>query len=158
MSGAETQAPTRIPRDIRISEGSPRDVNAIIDLLSSEGRRVPDPIELHEMLSRWPSAIARHTGRLIGIFYSRSFAPDVIELRNTFVASNSRRQGIATHLEAQFAREARARGYRAMIGVNSRSQPGATDLTAAAARAFWTHRGWAIVFATDASVVVAKHL
>lgn len=148
----------RIPRDVRISGGSPRDVNAIIELLGSEGRRVPDPIELHEMLSRWPSTVARRTGQLLGVFYARSFSPDIIELRNTFVANTMRRQGIATHLEAQFAREARARGYRAMIGVNSRCQQGATDLTAAAARAFWTHRGWAIVFATDESVVIAKHL
>jgi hypothetical protein len=45
-----------------------------------------------------------------------------------------------------------------MIGVNCRLHAGATLEGASSARGFWLRMGWTIVFATDGSAVVAKHL
>ena len=54
--------------------------------------------------------------------------------------------------------QTREAGYLAMIGVNCWKHAGSTKERAAVARAFWRAMGWTIVFATDGSAVVAKHL
>lgn len=110
------------------------------------------------MLASAPSVLAWSQDRLIGVFYARRFAPDIVELRNTLVSADQRGQGIGAELARRFEDAAREAGYRAMIGVNCRLHAGATRASAAAARSFWLHMGWSIIFATDGSAVVAKHL
>lgn len=143
---------------VRCRRGTPADAEAVAALLETENGRAMDVDELRGLLGEWPSVLAEDRGRLVGAFYSRGFAPDMIELRNTLVAADHRRSGVGAEMARRFEDEARARGFQAMIGVNCRLHPGATREGASAARGFWLQMGWTIVFATDGSAVVAKHL
>lgn len=144
------------PLDIR--PGCADDAAAVAELLRVENHRTADIAELGWMLAAAPSVLAWQGDRLVGVFYSRRFAPDVVELRNTLVSRDCRGRGVGGELARRFEDAARSAGYRAMIGVNCRLHPGATRASAASARAFWLHMGWSIIFATDGSAVVAKHL
>lgn len=143
---------------VAFSAGTPADAPAVAAFIAAEAGRPKDVAELAWMLESAPSVLAWHDGRLVGAFYGRRFAPDIIELRNTLVAAEQRGLGLGAELSRRFEDAARDAGYRALIGVNCRLHPGATDETASAARSFWLHMGWSIVFATDGSAVVAKHL
>lgn len=74
------------------------------------------------------------------------------------VASSVRRSGLGSRMVAMMEAELRALGYRAAIFVNCRLHLGATDERVAAARAFWLHHGYRIVFSTHGSVVFTKFL
>ncbi len=153
----EARAALAAPR-LRYRSGTPADAESVAAFLEAENGRAMDVDELRRLLGAWPSVLAEDRGRLVGAFYSRGFAPDIIELRNTLVAADQRRSGAGAEMARRFEQEARALGFRAMIGVNCRLHKGATREGASAARGFWLRMGWTIVFATDGSAVVAKHL
>lgn len=141
-----------------VRPGRSGDVEAIARLIVAENGRAADRDEIAQDLAASPSVVVERDGRLIGFIYSRRFAPDILELRNSLIASSARRAGVGTRMVVAMEDATRQAGYRATIGVNCRLHPGATDAGAAAARAFWLAMGWSIVFATDGSAVVAKHL
>lgn len=134
------------------------DAAEIAALLERENGRPADADEIARYLAAWPSVVAVVGGAVAGVIYSRRFSPDVLEWRNSLVAASLRRRGIGRLLVAAMEAETRRAGYRATIGVNCRLHPGATREGASAARAFWKTMGWTIIFATDGSAVVAKHL
>lgn len=143
---------------VRYRAGAAADAEPVAALLLAENGRATDVDELRRLLDDWPSVLAEDGGRLVGVFYSRGFSPDMIELRNTLVAADHRGSGVGAEMARRFEEEARARGFRGMIGVNCRLHRGATNERVSAARGFWLRMGWTIVFATDGSAVVAKHL
>jgi GNAT superfamily N-acetyltransferase len=154
----EVSGPAAHALSLRYRSGTPGDAEEVATLLEVENGRRADLDELRGLLGAWPSVLAHDGDRLVGAFYSRGFSPDMIELRNTIVAAEHRRAGVGAEMARRFEAEARSRGYRAMIGVNCWLHRGATREGASAARGFWVRMGWSIVFATDGSAVVAKHL
>jgi ribosomal protein S18 acetylase RimI-like enzyme len=144
--------------DIEIRRGRPEDAPAIVALIQRENHRPADVGEIGGYLESWPSVVATVADEIVGFIYSRRFSPDILEWRNSLVASTMRRVGLGRSLVEAMEAETRAAGYRAMIGVNCWMHRGATRERAAAARAFWLAMDWAILFATDGSAVIAKHL
>lgn len=144
--------------NVLIRPGQVGDVVQIGRLIETENGRSADADEIARDLSNAPSVVSEREGRLIGFIYARRFAPDILEWRNSLVAASARRQGLGRRMVVAMEAATRDAGYRATIGVNCRLHPGATDAGAMAARAFWLAMGWSIVFATDGSAVVAKHL
>jgi len=141
-----------------IRRGRPADADAIGRLIVLENNRPADAEEISRYLAAAPSVVATVGDRLVGVIYSRRFSPDILEWRNSLVASDLRRMGLGRRLVEAMEAETRAGGYRAAIGVNCWLHRGATRERAAAARAFWLAMGWSILFATDGSVVIAKHM
>lgn len=134
------------------------DVAAIARLIVLENSRAADEAEIARFLEVGPSVVATVDGAMVGMIYSRPFSPDILEWRNSLVASSHRGVGLGRLLVQAMEEETRRAGYVAMIGVNCWKRPGAGKERASTARAFWRAMGWTIVFATDGSAVVAKHL
>lgn len=143
---------------IEIRPGRPEDAAAIAELIVRENTRPADATEIAGYLARAPSVVAVIDGELVGVIYSRQFSPDILEWRNGLVAAAHRRRGLGRRLVTAMEAQSRRAGFRALIGVNCWKHRGATQERASAARAFWRAMGWTIVFATDGSAVVAKHL
>ncbi len=141
-----------------VRSGTHDDAQAIAKLIVVENARPADAAEIERYLASAPSVVALVDGELVGMIYSRRFSPDILEWRNSLVAAAHRRSGLGRRLVEAMEHETREAGYRAMIGVNCWKHPGGTKERATAARAFWRAMGWTIVFATDGSVVMAKHL
>ena len=146
------------PSHVTIRPGRPEDVPAITELIVHENGRPADVDEIAADLAAAPSVVAHDGDRLVGMIYARRCAPDILEWRNSLVAADVRRGGVGRRLVAAMEVATEAAGYRAAIGVNCRLHEGSTDAGASAARAFWLAMGWSIVFATDGSAVIAKHL
>jgi GNAT superfamily N-acetyltransferase len=143
---------------VEIRHGRAQDADAVARLIVRENTRPADATEIERYLAQAPSVVAVVDGEIVGTIYSRQFSPDILEWRNGLVAAGYRRRGVGRRLVAQMEEESRRAGYRALIGVNCWKHKGATQERASAARAFWRAMGWTIVFATDGSAVVAKHL
>lgn len=143
---------------VEIRHGRAQDADAVARLIVRENTRPADATEIERYLAQAPSVVAVVDGEIVGTIYSRQFSPDILEWRNGLVAAEYRRRGVGRRLVAQMEEESRRAGYRALIGVNCWKHKGATQERASAARAFWRAMGWTIVFATDGSAVVAKHL
>lgn len=150
----------RVPvtSELLIRPGRPADAGPIADLILRENSRPADVDEIARFLREAPSVVAFDGDTLAGMIYSRRFAPDILEWRNSLVAAGYRRRGLGRRLVEAMEAETVAAGYRATIGVNCLLHQGATRERVAAARAFWLAMGWSILFATDGSVVIAKHL
>lgn len=142
---------------IAIRSGQPSDALLIADLIARENNRPADVDEIECLLGAAPSVVALSAGELVGVIYSRRFAPDMLEWRNSLVAAAHRRTGVGTMLVQAMEQRTREAGYRAAIGVNCWMHVGTTKQAASAARAFWRAMGWSIIFATDGSAVLAKH-
>ncbi len=95
---------------------------------------------------------------MVAFLYCRRFSPDMVELSNMVVASEARRGGVGARMVGMLEPQLVALGFRAAIFVNCRLHVGATDAGAAAARAFWLHHGYRIIFSTQGSAVFAKFL
>lgn len=146
------------PGSVTIRPGRPPDADAIAHLIVRENTRPADTVEIAQYLSRSPSVVAVAGDEVVGTIYSRQFSPDILEWRNSLVAAAFRRRGIGRLLVERMEEETLRAGYRALVGVNCWKHAGVTKERSAAARAFWREMGWTIVFATDASAVMAKHL
>ncbi len=134
------------------------DVGPIIALIERENHRPADPDRIRRRLEQLPSVIAEQDGRMVAFLYCRRFSPDMVELSNMVVAREARRGGVGAQMVAVLEPQLVDLGFRAAIFVNCRLHVGATDAGAAAARAFWLHRGYRIVFSTQGSAVFAKFL
>jgi GNAT superfamily N-acetyltransferase len=143
---------------LEIRPGRAEDATAIAQLIVRENTRPADAAEIGQYLARAPSVVAVLNDEIVGAIYSRQFSPDILEWRNGLVAAAVRRRGIGRMLVERMEQESRRAGYRALIGVNCWRHAGATQERASAARAFWRAMGWTIVFATDGSAVLARHL
>ena len=134
------------------------DAAAIARLIVSENSRPADAGQIARFLETAPSVVAALDEELVGMIYSRPFSPDILEWRNSLVASAHRRVGLGRLLVDAMEEQTRRAGYLAIIGVNCWKRPGGSRARASTARAFWRAMGWTIIFATDGSAVVAKHL
>jgi GNAT superfamily N-acetyltransferase len=143
---------------ITVRGGEPADASAIAKLIVSENGRPADVAEIECYLASAPSVVALVDGELVGMIYSRPFSPDMLEWRNSLIAAAHRREGVGAQLVQAMEQETRDAGYLAVIGVNCWKHAGTTKARASSARAFWHAMGWTIIFATDGSAVVAKHL
>ena len=85
---------------------------------------------------------------MVAFLYCRRFSPDMVELSNMVVASWIRRSGLGARMVGTLEPQLIELGFRAAIFVNCRLHVGASDAAAAAARAFWLHQGYRIVFST----------
>lgn len=162
MTGTQTD-PRAIVRDaargeLVIRPGRRRDAHAIARLVVRENTRPADVDEIARYLDLAPSVVAVQGGEIVGAIYCRPFAPDILEWRNSLVATSRRRLGIGRRMVQRLEQDSARAGYRALIGVNCWRRQGSTRERASAARAFWKAMGWTIVFATDGSAVLAKHL
>jgi GNAT superfamily N-acetyltransferase len=151
----ETDAHAADPEVIR--PGRVSDAPLIADLIRRENGRPADADEIARCLAAEPGVVAVAGDRIVGMIYARRFSPDIVEWRNSLVASDRRRTGLGRRLVAAMESACVDAGYRAAIGVNCWLHRGATRERAATARAFWLAMGWSIVFATDGSAVVARH-
>jgi predicted N-acetyltransferase YhbS len=138
--------------------GRADDVAAIIQLITDENHRKSDPDRIRRRLAQLPSVVAELDGRMVAFIYCRRFSPDMVELSNMVVASGVRRSGLGARMVAMLEPRLVELGFRAAIFVNCRLHVGATDAGAAAARAFWLHQGYRIVFSTHGSAVFTKFL
>jgi GNAT superfamily N-acetyltransferase len=143
---------------IVVRPGEPTDTAGIAKLIVWENSRPADAAEIDRYLRSAPSVVAVADGDVLGMIYSRRFSPDILEWRNSLVAAAHRRTGLGRRLVEAMEQQTRAAGYVAMIGVNCWKHEGSTKERASVARAFWRSMGWTVVFATDGSAVIAKHL
>lgn len=144
--------------DLILRPGRRDDVAAIIALIDAENHRPSDPDRIGRRLGQLPSVVAEQGGELVAFLYCRRFSPDMVELSNMVVASRMRRSGLGARMVSILEPQLVDLGFRAAIFVNCRLHVGATDARAAAARAFWLHHGYRIVFSTHGSVVFTKFL
>ncbi len=142
----------------RLRRGRPADAAAIADLIRRENDRPADEAAIGASLASAPSVVAEEGRDLVGFFYGRPFAPDIVEMQNMLVAASHRRRGLGRTMVARAEEELVAAGYRAAIGANSVLHPGASPDRCMAARAFWLRMGWHIVLATGGSVVLVRSL
>ena len=140
----------------RLRRGGPADAPAIADLIRHENNRPADEAAIAVSLVTAPSVIAEEDGELVGFFYGRPFAPDIVEIQNMLIAASHRRRGLGRAMVARAEDELRRAGYRAAIGANSVLHPGANPERCMVARAFWLRMGWHIVLATGGSVVLLR--
>jgi len=138
--------------------GRPNDVPAIIALIKAENHRPADADRIARRLGQLPSVIAEQDGEVAAFLYCRRFSPDMVELSNMVVASRIRRGGVGARMVQLLEPQLVDLGFRAAIFVNCRLHVGATDAGVAAARAFWLHQGYRIVFSTHGSAVFTKLL
>jgi len=138
--------------------GGRGDAAAIIGLIAAENHRTAQPDRITRRLDQLPSVIAERDGDVVAFLYCRRFSPDMVELSNMVVASHERRSGLGARMVGILEPQLVELGFRAAIFVNCRLHVGATDARAAAARAFWLHQGYRIVFSTHGSVVFTKFL
>jgi predicted N-acetyltransferase YhbS len=156
MSTHETVAEPREP--VWLRAGRPDDTAAIVALIDRENHRPVDPGQIARRLAGLPSVVAEENHQVVAFVYCRRFSPDMVELSNMVVASSMRRGGVGSQMVGMLEPALRALGYRAAIFVNCRLHLGATDERVAAARAFWLHQGYRIVFSTHGSAVFTKFL
>lgn len=142
----------------RLRRGGPADAPAIADLIRRENNRPADEAAIAASLATAPSVLAEEDGELVGFFYGRPFAPDIVEMQNMLIAASHRRRGLGRTMVARTEEELVGAGYRAAIGANSVLHPGASPERCMAARAFWLRMGWHIVLATGGSVVLMRWL
>ena len=142
----------------RLRRGEPADAVAIADLIRRENNRPADAAEIAISLASAPSVVAVEGRELVGFFYGRPFAPDIVEMQNMLVAASHRRRGLGRKMVARTEDELLRAGYRAAIGANSVLHRGASPERCMAARAFWLRMGWHIALATGGSVVLVRWL
>jgi GNAT superfamily N-acetyltransferase len=100
-------------------------------------------------------AVAEAAGEVVGFAYTGSFAPDIVELANIFVAEKVRSRGVGAALLRDI--EDRARGsFRAVILVNSMLYPGRPDKRPAGE--FYLRSGYQLVWSTGPTLVFLKAL
>ena len=143
---------------IRIRPGRPADAPAIADLIHRENRRAADEAAIALSVASAPSVVALDGDELVGFFYGRPFAPDIVEMQNMLIAERHRRAGLGREMVARAEDDLRRAGFRAAIGANSVLHPGASPERCMAARAFWLRMGWRIALATGGSVVLVRWL
>ncbi len=141
-----------------LRRGRPPDAAAIAELIRLENHRAADETQIALSLASAPSVVAEEGDELVGFFYGRPFAPDIVEMQNMLVAASHRHRGLGRTMVARAEEELVRAGYRAAIGANSVLHPGASPDRCMAARAFWLRMGWRIVFATGGSVVMVRWL
>lgn len=142
--------------EITLRPGRPEDAPQIIGLIARENHRPADPDRVRRRLQGLPSVVADGPDGVVAFIYARRFSPDMVELSNMVVASEARRHGLGGRMVDLIEPQLQAAGFRGAIFVNCRLHIGASDRRSAAARAFWIHRGYRIVFATHGSAVFAK--
>jgi len=138
--------------------GTSADAPAIAALIHRENRRPADEAAIAASLAAAPSVVAVDGDALVGFFYGRPFAPDIVEMQNMLIAGGLRRRGLGRRMVARLEDDLRGAGYRAAIGANSVLHRNATPERCMAARAFWLRMGWHIVLATGGSVVLVRWL
>ena len=141
---------------IVLRPGLPEDAPEIVELIARENHRPADPDRVRRRLAGLPSVVAVGPDGIIAFIYARRFSPDMVELSNMVVASQARRHGLGGRMVGLLEPRLQAAGFRGAIFVNCRLHIGSSDQRSAAARAFWIHRGYQIVFATHGSAVFAK--
>jgi ribosomal protein S18 acetylase RimI-like enzyme len=146
-------SPAAVPA-VTIRRGVPADAPAVAALIRRENHRPADEDAIARSLSAAPSVIAEDEGEVVGFFYGRPFAPDIVEMQNMLVAERFRGRGLGRRMVDVTEDMLRAAGYRAAIGANSILHRGTSAERCMAARAFWLARGWRIALATDGGSVV----
>lgn len=139
---------------VTIRRGTPADAPAVAALIRRENHRPADEAAIAQSMASAPSVIAEHEDEVVGFFYGRPFAPDIVEMQNMLVAERFRGHGLGRRMVDVTEDMLREAGFRAAIGANSILHRGATAERVMAARAFWLHRGWRIALATDGGSVV----
>jgi GNAT superfamily N-acetyltransferase len=146
------------PAEVCVRRGRPADADAIADLIRRENHRPADAAAIALSLASAPGVVALDGNDLVGFFYGRPFAPDIVEMQNMLVASSHRRGGLGRRMVAAAEDELMAAGYRAAIGANSVLHLGTSPERCMAARSFWLRMGWRIALATGGSVVLVRWL
>ena len=161
MAAGELSEPTQsadATAGVVLGPGRPADAPAIADLIRRENHRPADIVAIAQSLASAPSVVALDRGELVGFFYGRPFAPDIVEMQNMLVAASHRRLGLGRRIVEHAETALREAGFRAAVGANSVLHPGTTPERCMAARAFWLRMGWRIVLATGGSVVLVHWL
>lgn len=144
--------------ELSLRPGRPGDAPAIVELIRRENHRPADVEAIRMSLATAPSILALEGDDMVAFFYGRPFAPDIVEMQNMLIAERRRRRGLGRRMVARIEDDLRAAGFRAAIGANSLLHPGSTPERCMAARTFWMHMGWRIIFATGGSVVLVRWL
>jgi GNAT superfamily N-acetyltransferase len=152
-------APSTVANQERyaIRPATAADAVSIARMIVVENGRPADAAEIAHLVETAPAVVAFVGDELVGMVYSRPFSPDILEWRNSLVASAHRRTGLGRLLVDAMEQQTRRAGFAAAVGVNCWKRPGGSREAASAARSFWHAMGWTIIFATDGSAVVAKH-
>lgn len=146
------------PDPTALRAGAPRDAAAIAALIRRENHRPADEAAIAASLASAPSLVAVEDDELVGFFYGRPFAPDIVEMQNMLIAARHRGRGLGRRMVARTEQDLRDAGYRAAIGANPVLHPGTTPERCMTARAFWVRMGWHIILATGGSVVLVRWL
>jgi GNAT superfamily N-acetyltransferase len=147
-----------VPSDVEIRLGVPGDAEGIAALIERENHRPADRAMIARRLADVPSAVAEQRGELVGFFYGRRFAPQIVEMQNMLLARRIRRQGVGRRMVEVTENALYEAGYRVAIGANSLLHPQANPERCTAARAFWLKMGWRIALATGATVLLVRWL
>nr|WP_241737531.1 GNAT family N-acetyltransferase [Neptunicella marina] len=73
---------------------------------------------LQQYIDQYPAALAEIEGRIVGFAYSRTFAPDVLELLNIFVKQDCQNSGLGSKL-LRFFESLAFDHYQGVVAVNS---------------------------------------
>ena len=140
--------------DIEISTRQFADFMPIIRLYEQQTGRILNRQIVRGQLANHPCAAAFITGRLIGFIYTRSAAPDLLEIDNIYVAEGFRDSGIGSALLMRIEDEAQQ--YTAIMLIDSMLYD--YRFTKRSARTFYVRNGFVEVWSNANTSVYIKTL
>lgn len=129
------------------------DIPVMVKLYEEVLKRPANPSYIQTSIENYPVFVAEHK-EMLGFVYCRKFSPDILEVANILLLSESRGLGIGELLMK--AVEEAATSYEAIILVNSSLYTEASDKRDP--KNFYTKCGFNIILETNGSKVFAKHI
>lgn len=146
--------------EIELRAGTGEDAPLVVQVYFAGSNRRNDVVRVANFLDTLPSSLAFDAGHLIGFCFCKSFAPDILELANLFVAASHRGRGVGSqlvmHLESQITSPWRAitSPWRAIILTNSMLVEGVPNKRPAVR--FYERLGYRSVWSTGPTEVLMK--
>lgn len=140
---------------IEIRSANKADIPSIISLYSAGSGRTLDEGRLDGYISSLPCAVAHELTELVGFGFCVSFAPDIIELGNIFIAHSARSKGIGSGLLQAIEGQAAGK-FHSIILSNSMHYRGVKDKRPATN--FYVNNGYENIWSTGTTNIFAKKL
>jgi GNAT superfamily N-acetyltransferase len=110
-------------------------------------------ISVADYMKKYPSVVADQGGEIVGFCYSKSFAPDIIELMNIYIKEPHRGKGLGKRLISEFEKICFDR-FSSIILINSTLYPSKEEKRLATN--FYKDCGYKEIMSTPSSKVYCK--
>jgi|SRR6056297_1401115 len=137
---------------IKVRKAIDSDLDRIDNIFNkSTGRKLNKNVPRY--LKTYPSVVAVRKETVVGFCYSRSFAPDILELMNIFLIESERGKGLGKMVIKAFENEA-FKDFNSIILVNSKLYSSKENKRLATR--FYLECGYKVVLSTPNSKIFGK--